>query len=303
MKDNEVTSETTTIVTYPIVGAIFAVEEFLKKKWQVTGWEHQNETQKKFLTEILATCKKEIPKVQELEYIAHLDVEVINEWLKHHGFSIQLKPTPTPGFSVASKLDLSGYWNTIASVTEIFTDDNENYPGIKMKGSYRFFQSKDVDNLIVQVDTETDDEVYLIMVDEVPTGFALVDFVERIQSQMEPAMIEYTDLRFPMIDLNQEGPLEWILRMRVNVDDPSVQYHEIGQALQQTMIKMNEKGFRIKSAAAMQMVLGASLVHKHEPYIINKPFVMWVKRPTLSKPLFVGYFNRDVWKNPSDLEM
>lgn len=303
MKDSEVTSETTTVVTYPIVGAIYAVEEFLKKKGHVTGWEHQNETQRKFLEKFLATCKKEIPMIPEIEYIAHLDVEIINDWLKHHGFSIQLTPTPTPGFSVASKLDLSDYWNTMASVTEIITDDSENYPGIKMKGSYRFFQAKGIDNLIVQVDTETDTEVYLVMMNEVPVGFALVEFVLDIQSMMEPAMIEFTDLRFPMIDLNQEGPLDWILRMRVNVDNPSVPYHEIGQALQQTMLKMNEKGFRIKSAAAMQMVLGAPLDRRNEPYIIDKPFLMWVRKPTLSKPLFVGYFNRDVWKNPSGLEM
>lgn len=303
MTTDETTNETTTIVTYPIVGAIYAVEEFLKKKWQVSGWDYQNEIQKTFLTEILSCCKKEITSIHEIEYIAHVDIDVINEWLEYHGFSIELQPTSTPGFSVASKLDLSGYWKTIASVTDIYTDDDEKYPGIKMKGAYRFFQGEGINNLIVQADTESDDKVYFLMIDQVPIGFALIEFVERIQKRMEPAMIEYSDFRFPMIDLNQEGPLEWIIGMRVNVDDSSAQDYQIAQALQQTMLKMNEKGFRIKSAAAMQMVLAAPLMRINEPYIINKPFLMWVERPTLSKPLLVGYFNRDVWKNPSGLEM
>jgi len=301
--NDERTAKTVTMVTYPIVGAIFAVEEFLNRKWQVTGWDYQNEIQKIFLTDILTSCKKEIPLIDEIEYISHLDVEVINEWLKRHGFSIQLKPTSEPGFSVASKLDLSGYWKSPGSVIDIFTDHGERFPGVKIKGAYRFFEANDIDNLIVEVKTEGMDDVYFAMVNEVPTGFSLVEFVESIQSKLKPAIVDYTELQFPMIDLNLEGPLDWILGMRVNVDDPSIPYHEIAQALQQTKLKMNEKGFRIKSAAAMQMLLGAGLASKHEPYIINKPFLMWVKRPTLSKPFFVGYFNHDVWKNPSGLDM
>ncbi|MBN2230899.1 MAG: hypothetical protein JW779_15025 [Candidatus Thorarchaeota archaeon] len=303
MRERGFSGETTVVVSYPIVGAIHAVEEFLNKKWQVTSWEHQNEIQRKFIDNIVAACKREIPLIQEIECIAHLDVEVVNEWLEHHGFSIQLRPTSAPGFSVASKLDLSGYWESLGTVIDIFTDEGEKYPGVKMKHGYEFFQTDSIENLILKIGTEGEEEVYMVMVDQVPLGFELIEFVEGIQSKMRRAMIEYTEVHFPMIDLDHEGPLDWILGMRVYVDDPSVPYHMIAQALQQTKLKMNEKGFRIKSAAAMQMVLGAALFTKYEPYIINRPFLMWVKKPTLSKPLLVGYFNHDVWKNPSGLEM
>jgi hypothetical protein len=50
------------------------------------------------------------------------------------------------------------------------------------------------------------------------------------------------------------------------------------------------------------MMLGAALPET-PPYIINRPFLMWIMRPGLSRPLFVAYLNTDVWKDPSGLEM
>jgi len=58
----------------------------------------------------------------------------------------------------------------------------------------------------------------------------------------------------------------------------------------------------VKSAVALGILAGAPL-KKKEPYVINKPFLMWITRQGLSKPLFVAYLNKDVWKDPEGLDM
>ncbi|MDF1540873.1 MAG: hypothetical protein P1Q69_18390 [Candidatus Thorarchaeota archaeon] len=119
---NKMTSETTTIVTYPIVGAIRQIEEFLKKESPVERWEENNEVLQLFMKEIYAICKSEIPLIPEIESIANLDVNVINKWLKHHGFDIKLDPFGPGGFGTASKLDLTGYWNRTGTEQKIYVD-------------------------------------------------------------------------------------------------------------------------------------------------------------------------------------
>jgi hypothetical protein len=296
------TSETTAIVTYPIVGAVRQMEEFLKDKSPVKNWKESNEAQQLFMKEFYSICKGEIDTIQEIESIAHIDSKVINEWLKKHGFDIELNPFGSGGFGTASKLDLSGYWDRPGTDTTIYLENGESYPAVKMIQGYDLLKHKDHEDLIVKIRTESKDQVYLLMADQVPSGLAMVDYVEHIQTEMENAYIEYEGLIFPMIDLDVKGPLGWIVGLRADVDGGSIPFYEIAQALQQTKLKMNHKGFRIKSAVAMGILAGAALKRK-EPYIINRPFVMWVSRPTLKKPLFVGYFNKDVWKNPEGLEM
>ncbi|MCK5238429.1 MAG: hypothetical protein KAR33_02705 [Candidatus Thorarchaeota archaeon] len=298
----EMTNETTAIVTYPIVGAVKQMEEFLKEKAAVKNWEEANEFQQFFMKEFYSICKNEIDTIPEIESIAHIDASVINDWLKHHGFDIELNPFGPGGFGTASKLDLSGYWERTGSQTTIYLGSEESYPAVKMLAGYALFKYQENEDLVVKVRTEGNDDVYLMMVDKVPSGLAMVDYVSQIQSEMERAYIEYEGLIFPMIDLDVQGPLGWIVGLKAHVESGQIPFYEIAQALQQTKLKMNHKGFRIKSAVAMGILAGAPL-KKKEPYIIDRPFVMWVSRPTLKKLLFVGYFNKDVWKDPEGLEM
>ncbi|MHA2424528.1 MAG: hypothetical protein ACXAEF_07055 [Candidatus Thorarchaeota archaeon] len=300
--DDEMTTDTTAIVTYPIVGAVRQIEEFLKDDSPVKGWEEGNAKQEAFMKDFYSICKSEIDTIQEIESIAHIDSKVINEWLKHHGFDIELNPFGPGGFGTASKLDLSGYWYRPGTSTVLYINRDETYDAVKMLAGYDLLKFKENEDLVVRIRTEGKDHVYLMMVDEVPSGLAMVDYVSKIQAEMENANIEYEGVIFPMIDLNVQGPLQWIVGLKALVEGGSIPFYEIAQALQQTKLKMNHKGFRIKSAVAMGILAGAAL-KKKEPYIINRPFVIWVSRPTLKKPLFVGYMNKDVWKNPQGLEM
>ncbi len=300
--NNGMTTDTTTFVTYPIVGAIQQMEEFLKDKSPVKNWELSDDTQKIFMEEFYSICKGEIESIPEIECIAHIDSRVINDWLEHHGFDIELNPFGPGDFGTASKLDITGYWKITGTSTTIYLDSNEQYPGVKMLSGYDLFKHKNHSDLVVKVHTEGDDEVYFIMVDEVPSGSSIIDIALKIQSEKEKVYEEYSGLIFPMVDLDLQGSLDWIIGLKAMVEKGDIPYYEIAQALQQTKLKMNHKGFRIKSAVAMGILAGAA-PKEQEPYIINRPFLMWVSRPTLKKPLFVGYLNKDVWKNPDGLDM
>jgi hypothetical protein len=254
------------------------------------------------MKEYFAICKSEIDAIQEIESIADLDSTVINDWLKHHGFDIELSPFGPGGFGTASKLDLKGYWFRAGRQSNIYIEPDESYPAVKMLTGYDLFKYKESEELVIRIRTESEDIVYMMMADEVPSGLSIVDYVQNIEAEIEQANIEYEGIIFPMIDLDLQGSIDWIIGLKAMVDSNSIPFYEIAQALEQTKLKINEKGFRIKSAVAMGILAGAAMV-KREPYIINRPFVMWVSRPSLKKPLFVGYLNKDVWKNPDGLDM
>ena len=293
MTPDNITTNTTTIVIYPIVGALRAVEEFVK----TNEWQPISDKQREFLEQFQTHCRSEIPLIKEIDCIANKDIQVINDWLKQHGFSIELSPMPDSMLATASKLDLEGHWKNLGKKTAVYTEEYDEYPGVKMSdGRFKFYCLEGEESLVIELETEKKDLAYMMMAKEVPDGFAMIEHVENIMGHMKSCSPEYEGLIFPMIDLDIEGSLEWLINMGIGS-------MMIGQALQQTKLKMNEKGFRIKSAAAIQMILKAPLEKKKEPYIINRPFLFWVKRPDISRPLFVSYLNKEVWKDPDGLDM
>lgn len=294
------TTKTTSVVTYSVVSALRAAEEYIIDS---LGWNPVNDAQREFLEICYATCREEIPNIMELKSIAHTDADFINTWLKAHDFSIQLNPFDENGFGTASMLDLMGFWLVKGQSATLKTDDNEQYPAVRLsEDGILFFEVKKRKELVVALKTKSEDIVYMMMADAVPDGQAMLQLVQDIMLNMKSANPKFQGLIFPMVDLNLEGPLEWLVQMQLMIPQSRFPYYFIQQALQQTRLKMNPEGFRVKSAAAIAMVLGAALA-KFPPYTINRPFLMWIMRPRLSKPLFVAYLNKDVWKDPSGLEM
>ncbi|MCK4566559.1 MAG: hypothetical protein KAU48_04540, partial [Candidatus Thorarchaeota archaeon] len=292
--------ETSCVVVYPISSALLEAEIFLDNVESITT---KNDVQKKFVDEFHAYCKGDVSRIEEITSIANTDNNKINKWLEENGFSIKLEPFGAGGFGVASILDLLGKWAIKGKESTVITEKKERFPGIKMANYGRkFHQVKDNPNFIIEIETRSDDVVYLMMAEEVPAGLAMVDHVEQITNNMITAPFDYDGFIFPKIDLDEQGPIDWLLGLELVTPSGKIPFYVIAQALQQTKLKMNEYGFRVKSAVAMGMLAGAPL-KKKEPYVINKPFLMWITRPGLSKPLFIAYLNKDVWKDPEGLDM
>ncbi|MGY5859120.1 MAG: hypothetical protein RTU63_07110 [Candidatus Thorarchaeota archaeon] len=300
MKPEKKTTETQTLVVYPISSAVRQAELYLKHVESITT---SNDIQKKFIDEIHAFCKNEISQIKEIESIAEIDNKKINEWLAARGFQIKLGPFGPGGFGVASVLDLFGHWAIKGKSWSLQDEDGKYHKGIKMNNyGKNFYRVKDNPNFIIEIETRGSDRVFLLMADEVPAGLELLDYIEQVQKEMKTAPFEYEGFIFPKIDLDEETVLEWILDLRFETPKGTEPFYVISQALQQTKLKMNELGFRVKSAVALGILAGAA-PKKLEPYVINRPFLMWITRPGLAKPLFIGYLNKDVWKDPEGLDM
>ena len=300
MQPEKMTTKTQTLVIHPISAALREAEIFLEKVESITT---SNTTQKKFIDDIHAYCKVDVDRIEEIESIADTNYKNINKWLADRGFQIQLSDFGPGGFGVASALDLLGEWAIKGKKWSVETEEGDYYPGIKMTNyGKEFYRVKENPNFIIEIETKKNDHVYLMMVDEVPTGFGLLDFVEKIQNEKQKVPFEYDGFIFPKIDFDEEIILDWLLNLRFETPKGKEPFYTISQALQQTKLKMNEEGFRVKSAVALGILAGAA-PEKIEPYVINKPFLMWITRERLSKPLFIAYLNKDVWKDPKNLDM
>jgi hypothetical protein len=295
----DLTEKTSTIVTYPIAAALMEAEEFVIDS---AGWNPVKVIQRDFLERYYTPCREEIPTIKEIECVAHIDVEVVNKWLQEHDFDIRLNPFDENGFGTAAMLDLLGLWLVMGKRVDVTTDDGSKYPGVRMDGGLTFNTVGGSTDLVVALETGDQDVVYMMMDDKVPLGFAMVSYIEEIMQNMTPVERDYEALVFPMIDLNEESSLEWLIQLQLLIPQDRFPFYFIQQAIQQTKLKMNQEGYRVKSVAAVAAMLGAALPET-PPYVINRPFLMWIMRPGLSRPLFVAYLNTDVWKDPSGLEM
>ena len=136
-------------------------------------------------------------------------------------------------------------------------------------------------------------------IDDAPDGFDLVALAEQHNNFSHRVLPEFGGLVFPMVDLNQQSDVSWILNMQTYTDDRTA--CSISQAVQQTILKMNEKGAHAKSAFAVVETLGAAIPKETPDMIIDAPFLVWFMRPLLNKPLFVGYIATEDWKNPGSI--
>lgn len=282
----------TTAVTYPIVAAVKNAEEILgpNRTWQPTS-----EMQDRFLAEFFAVGRVELDGISEIESITSYSSDEVNAFLRERGFTIQLDPWNPPGFGVASILDLLVEWIQRGEVTAVRTDDGQEFPGVRVDGrSVRSFDVPGHPNPLARLETKSGDWVTMTMLDQTPEGFDLIAKAQALSGHKRQSGA-FGGLIFPMVDLNHEVDITWLIGMHTTGDDglPAI----ISQALQQTKLKMNEIGARVQSAAA----IAVSRSMPKSDHVINRPFLIWFERDGLSKPLFVGYITPDDWRNPDDI--
>lgn len=296
-------SKTISIASYPITAALLKAEEFLKDRF--TRFTPVNNLQRVLLEKIYTASKSDLSHLtkDEIQSIADRSNRVINKWLQDNGFSIQLNPFGEDGFGVASILNLLGKWAIKGTDYSIRLENEEIYPAVKMSDyGLKAHRVEGDENLIIQFETKGSDQVYMMMADNPPSDLELVAHVESLRSRMTECALEYSSVAFPKIDLDREEDINWLKGLKLEVAGEEHPHYQVTEALQQTKLKMNELGFRVKSAVAIGAILSAPL-KREEPYIINRPFLMWIERPQFAKPLFVAYLDKDVWKDPEGLDM
>ncbi len=295
------TDVTTTCVTPPIVAALTKTEDILGPDRE---WNAVNALQKTFVADYLPDAR-EVALIPEIESIASEKTEDINAFLAARGFQIKLDPlVPTPNerpFATASVMDVLVEWVEDGDVTHVTTPDGEEYAAVRIKRSgAEFYDADGLNGTIVGLKTKSGDRVYLAMMQSPGEGFDLVAKAMHL-SKTKKYFSQFAAVVFPKVDLDQKVDISWLKKLWT-IDSHGC-HAKITQALQQTKFKMNEKGARAKSAVALGGMRSTSIELPPIDLIINKPFLLWIERDGLTKPLFVGYLCQDVWKDPGSLNM
>lgn len=277
---------------YTLMDALVASEDILGPE---RLWHHTNSDQARFLETYYDSHRQDVHLIPELESVASYHLGEINDFLRHHDFTIQLRPPVD--FGMASVLDVNVAWLLPGRKTKVRTESRELYPAAYLPPrGVQFVQLEEHPNLVVQLTTQTEDVLYLTMLDEYPDTFELIPTIQSFSHQ-NPQYVQnslYAGVIFPMVDLDMEVETAWLAGLHTKGEDGITAV--VTQALQQFKFKMNERGARIQNAAGMGVTRGGP-----RPYIINRSFLVWVERPTLALPLFAAYITPQDWREPRKL--
>lgn len=263
--------------------------------------DHQNT----FLDDILPRAGS-IGEIPEIESIMDRDVDVINSFLRARGFDIQLKEfLDSSSFGVAAVMDLISKW-VKPGERWIVHHNMQKYMGARVKDDVQFFETDGHHHPIARINCDNGDEYYMTRRDEIVNGFGdpgneilILNVVQGIESRIRQ-VYDYGGVIFPMIDFEEKPDIGWIEGLN---EGETIETYFIRQAVQQTRFKMNHIGAEVKSAAAMEFTgSGCSFAtefNRPRPdLVINKQFLLWVKRPGIELPLFVGHLFPDCWMDP-----
>ncbi len=294
MEAAQTKTNTATSVVYPIVGALVAAEKELGPH---RPWKALDEVQHQFIELAFAPGRDEVSDMPELESIASQDIATVNRFLRDRGFVIELKPTGAAGeIGIASVLKLMLEWLEKGIETGVRLQNTDRmFPAVLLKKGIEFLELPDHFEPIVRIETVSGDVVYLTMTDEAVAEEELNGFALRIMSGTKPSLQQYPGVIFPMIDLDLQPDLGWLIGLSTFGRDGRIAV--ITQAVQQTKFCMDHVGAKVESAVAMMISRGISL-DAPKPHTIDRPFLAVVARPFLTQPIFVGYLGTDCWKKP-----
>ncbi|HZR42553.1 MAG TPA: hypothetical protein VFB12_20700 [Ktedonobacteraceae bacterium] len=291
---------TKTWAAYPIVAALVAAEQ-MEGMGTDRQWQPANDTQQHFLEHHFALCRDEVAGIPEIESLASWSYETINVFLRKRGLTLQLHPFGYPGFGVASVLDLFVRWEQQGEACIVRGVDSHDYPAVRIDRKGVEFYQVGHKHPIAALKTTSGDWVYLTMHDDEPTHQFDIDHqAEAFSQRLGHPTTEYNGVIFPMVDLDQNVDIGWLLKLSTRAENGD--HVEVEQALQQNILKINEVGARAKSAVAMELLPTAAMMHPEPDLVINAPFLLWFERSGFSTPLFAGYITQEHWRNPGHLE-
>lgn len=273
-----------TTALYSISAALHKAEEYTEAK----DWHSKNNFQKEFLEKFFPKdSESQYFTPEELESIASTSTEEINSFLKERGFDLELGPIPPNGFGTAGVMRVLVKWKEAGTKIKIFNQNGKEYPAAKLE-DIAVYEVKGWPNLVAEIECENKDKVYLTKAEKNYFGFWFLP--EQLLEKNNYSGKGFYEVRFPFVDLNQMVDISFLQDMSLGSK------FEIEEAIQQTKFRMNHFGAKAESAAAF-----SKCVSETPSLIFNEPFLIWMTRPGLSMPYFVGYITEDDWKDLGDL--
>lgn len=282
--------------------------------------------QQQTLLRLLPYFNAELPKIPELKAWASTVAEDLNSILAKEGFNIRLDPWPKEDeadkFGVVSILDLAVKWieagdgtaHVLSGPARRPNGDQEEvaipYDAFKLRrtaNEIELFESEDQQPLI-RIPTQSGDVVWLRVRPKPAEQFGLYDAVRAehaARSQSPSARFrKVVDVTIPKIHLREQVDIDWMCGLTqygTLVGRPGRFF--ISQAKQEVRFAMNEIGARAKTATALGMIRATAFDDSIRHVVVDDDFLLWIERPGVNNiPIFVGYFEKDSWKDPKSLD-
>lgn len=286
---NYIPVPTQTSVVLPIVGAVRITEEKLGGD---AHWHPTNAEQETFLRDYYGSTIPLLARVPELVSSAEL--------LRADGF-----------YEVHAKsvLDVTVEWPELGDETKIDHGiTKQPFDGVRIKSEHvSFFRKAEHPYPIARLMTKSGDWVCMTMC---PGARGLKDRdLDRLVAtcftgdQMRPTFGEFGGLRFPMVKHERLENIAWLIGMRGQ--DADALPAEIVEATQETKLRMNCKGARVRSEVRLRTMVMFSAGPMDMPppdHTIDLPFLVWFTRPSLPVPYAIALIGEADWRDPGDLE-
>jgi len=282
-----------TSVLYPIIACLEEARQFIKTD---NKWGTVNSQQEIFLKQFYNPSVIDLAKLENvLDNLATKDhIELIN-FFKERGFEFKIDPFAGNEFGVGSVVKVLVEW-LVKHKKVLFRIDGKKYSFVKVKcdndtNGLSVYSSPKHDNPIVKLETKSGKLVYMTIsnpLDGLDLASKAIEFQNNLLEMYLP-----DEVRFPMVDLEQDVDISWIEKMFV--DD-----WYIAKAEQKTRFKMNHVGAKVESAVNMNLM--KCCAHPGRVMVIDKPFLIWISRPGLHLPLFAGYITQEDWKDPGEVK-
>ncbi len=268
------------ISLYPVLKAV-------KDMGEITP---TNNKQTKFVEKYLAF--DDLTHIPELQVWTSSNADELNQRLTGHGYQSRFLLFEDNQFGILSLLEIALQWLHAGESRVINAQNNRKYSGVYLDEAdtsisvYRSWQhSHDV------VSWQTKDDLTMVSVsfaDRPLLGFVLFDYVASIM--VGRSIIGYSGVIFPCVSLHCTENMQWLVNIQVG-------HNRVAQATQENIIKMDEHGMEVKSATEMVMVAmsAVALPVVPQPYIIDRPFYLWLSRSGCSLPLMVAYVGYNSW--------
>ena len=280
-----------------VADALRASEEFLGKD---RNWTFPADG--KLFEKALPSLKAQLPEIADvLESKAQQGgLNEVNKFLRDKGFTIQLEGNMGPfDIAAASILDMNVRWKEKGTaVTLTLSDTQKSVDAVSMAAVKEVYKSPDAANPIIEVETNTGDQVFMTKYEgEIPKDstslFRLVTKISRGKQVAEG----YKGARFPMVDFNDSGDIKELLGARTTAADGDPA--EISQAIYQHRLRMNEVGARAQAAAAVLMSKGIDF-NAPRPVVIDGSFLVWFERNGVIP--FSAHITEKHMKKPENLD-
>lgn len=275
-----------TDVRIPIVAALKVFKELCGEDQTIMNPNHDYQ---RFIGSIYARMSSVVDELPYIESFAAREIDTLNEELAKRGYTIRLAPEPPVDGAVVSFLELLVRWKERGEKCFI-ERDGVAYPASQNKKGTHYAELHG--QPMVQIDTD-DPNIIVVLAKHNTQPADLHGAAEDILANRRP--VHYTGVKFPFIDLHDEPDLDFLIGTRIKGSKDEL---TITQALQETILKMNNIGALAKSALAVGATRTA--FEKEKILVFDEAFQVIFARATDKTILFTAWCDTDSWQDPGD---